>query len=529
MYTVAASGLTEVSPGAPAAARVTAGARAARGVLFGIVGFAYPAVLLILATPLILHGLGEAAYGVWALVGNVVGYFAVVNALQTASTKYLAEFAARGDHGQVRALLGTTLAFHLLVGALGAAAIFAVAHPLASRVLAIPTGLQAVSETAFRVAAVGFFVSTLASWSASILSGLQRYDWLAGTTAAGTTMATLGSIVAVRGGHGVVGVAAATVAGTAVSLAASVWAADRLLRPALRQLGFDRTLLRSVLAYGMFSTVQIVCGTLVTQLDRTLLGTWAGVAAVTTYSVPLAVAMRVHQLTARALEVVFPMASALDAERRAEPLRRLFLRGQTANVVLVTMLAVPLLVLAHEILQLWIGAAFAERATLVFQLLVVAYAVLATNVVAAAVLAGCGRPASITAFVAALGAANVAGYVLLIPRFGAVGAAAASAAASVLCVPPFVWYAARRVVLVPSRAFLTDALARPVGAGVPAAVALLLVRPLVSDLPTLLLAVVASCAGYLGLTFLLGVWAPDERAMLRGWWARIHPVSNERR
>jgi O-antigen/teichoic acid export membrane protein len=493
----------------------------ARSVAFSVVGFAWPVVLLLLTTPLVLRGLGDAAYGVWALVGNIVGYLAVLNTMQTAGTKYLAEFVARGDDLKVRRLLGTSLGFNVAVGVLGAVAVFALARPLATRWLEIPVALQPASVAAFRIAALGFLLNALWWWGAAILAGLQRFDWLTGVTIAATTISTAGTVYAVEAGYGVVGVAVATVCGTLTSVLASAVLARRLLGTARFRLAWDATMLRSVLAYGWFSTAQVVFGVLVTQLDRTLLGAWVGVAAVAVYSVPLSVATRIHQLAARALEVVFPLASGLVGTARHDDLVRLYTRAQTLNTALVVALAVPLAVLARELLGIWLGPAFAASAAPVLQLLVVAYALLGLGVVAAAILAGSGRPGVNTAFVAALGVANSAGYWLLIPRWGAVGAAAASAAASALCVPPVLWFVTRRVVATSAAPFLTAAVLRPAAAGVLVAGALAAARPLVTGAPSLIAALALSAAAYIAASVALGVWTAQERLLLVAPWARL--------
>src|SRR6266498_3461634 len=128
----------------------------ARNILFSLLGFAWSIFLVLVVTPFIVRGLGEAAYGVWALVGNVVSYMAVFNSLQTAGTKYLAEYIALNNYDSIRKLKGTSLIFNLSIGALGGLAILLFAEPLAIRIFEVPIELQAQSVIAFRLAGLGF-------------------------------------------------------------------------------------------------------------------------------------------------------------------------------------------------------------------------------------------------------------------------------------------------------------------------------------------------------------------------------------
>ncbi len=495
--------------------------RIARNVMFSMVAFAWPAALLLIATPVIVRHLGDEAYGVWMLVGNVVAYLSVFNSLQTAGTKYLAEYTAAGARDSVQKLLSTSLVFNLGVGLVGGGALFLCASPLAVSVFKIPVGLQAESITAFRLAGVGFCFGAIGWWAAGILAGLQRFDWLASVLVATTTASTLGGLLAAWSGRGVVGVVVANLAGTLLSVVVYACAVRRLLSGIEWRLDLDSSMFRRVLTYGLFSTMQVIFGIVAMQLDRTLLGVWIGVAAVAVYGVPASAATRIHQLCARALEVVFPISSALDAERRTDELKRLFLRAQNLNVVLVVMSSVPLLILAPEILTLWIGADFAAEATLVFRLLVVAYGILALNVVAAGVVAGLGHPDVNAAFAILLGLSNLVGYCLFIPNWGVDGAGVATLLGSAFSVPLWLWYVNHRFLQVPLSEVLGSVAVRPFLAGIAVAAVLLVARPLVSNIPLLLCALSGACLVYLAVTVGLKVWQPEELDLVRQLWKGV--------
>jgi O-antigen/teichoic acid export membrane protein len=262
---------------------------------------------------------------------------------------------------------------------------------------------------------------------------------------------------------------------------------------------------------------------MMSQLDRTLLGIWIGVAAVTTYSIPLSIATRIHQLCAKALEVVFPLSSGLETQSRTEQIRRLFLRAQNLNVVLVVMLSVPLMILAPEILRFWISGNFAVEAALVFRLLVIAYALLALNVVMAGMVAGFGHPEVNTAFVVLLGLSNLLGYFLLIPSYGVNGAGMASAFGSLVSVPVFLWYVNHRFLKVPLPEVFIVTIIRPTFAGFIMGVCLFLARPFITGIPTLFLVLSGGCIIFFVMTILLGVWQAQELEILRQVWSRVVP------
>jgi O-antigen/teichoic acid export membrane protein len=485
--------------------------RFASNTLFGLGGFLWPALLTIVVTPFIVRGLGETSYGIWALVGNIMGYLSMFNSLQTAGTKYLAEYLALNDRDNIRKLLGTSLVFNLIIGILGGGAIAAFAQVLTVDIFKIPIELHSQSIAAFRLAGLGFCLGTIGWWGGAIFSGLQRFDWGEGTSIAMYSLSTLGSLyVVVWLGKGVMWVVLMNIAGTVLSIVLYLWGFRRLLPDIPWSLHFDWVMFKRIFSFGIFSTLQVIFGVLATQLDRTILGILIGVAAVTIYSIPLAVAMRIHQLCARTLGSVFPFSSDLHAQNRTDQLKRLFLRAQNLNVVLVVMCAVPLLVLTHEILSFWISPDFASKSTIVFRFLVIAYGIYAMNVVTAGITAGLGHPAYNAAFTLIFGLTSLASYFIFIPRWGVNGAGMATLIGAAVSVPLFVWYSNKKFLHVPIVAIFNSSFVRPILSGIIICGCLFLVRMFVTNVFILIFVLIASCLAYLAVSICLKVWEPKE-------------------
>ena len=495
--------------------------KVARNIIFSVFGFGWTIILALIVTPIIVRRLGESAYGVWALVGNVIGYMVVFNSLQTAAAKYLAEYIAVNDHESNRKLNGTSFIINVAIGFLGCIVIFFFSKVFAITIFKIPVELQPQGIIAFQLASFGFLFGTIGWWGGSILVGLQRFDWLMAIIVSTSTVSAIGSVIAVLQGWGLVGVSGANVFGTFLSVFFYLWSVQKLLPETKRSLALDLAMVKRIGTYGIFSTVHVLFAVLMSQLDRTLLGMWIGVAAVTTYSIPLSVASRIHQLSAKALEVVFPMSSSLDEKKHTGQIQRLFLRAQNLNTVLVLMLTIPLITLAPEILRFWISPNFAIEGSLVFRYLVIAYAILASNVVMAGMVAGFGHPEVNTIFVITLGLGNLVGYILFIPKWGVNGAGVASVFGSIISVPIFLWYVNHRFLRVPPFEILIGSIIRPLIAGILMILSLILFRPFLSSLPMLFLVLSTSSTIFIISTFLLGVWEKDELDILKQVWSKL--------
>jgi O-antigen/teichoic acid export membrane protein len=313
----------------------------------------------------------------------------------------------------------------------------------------------------------------------------------------------------------------ANVTGSILSSILYIWSVRALLSAASRLFIFNWAMFKRIFSYGIYSTLQVIFGILMSQLDRTLLGIWIGVAAVTTYTIPLSVANRIQQLCAKSLEIVFPLSSGLNAQSRTDQLKHLFLRAQNLNVVLVLMSSIPLIILAPEILKFWISPEFAIETALVFRLLVVAYALLGLIVVPAGMVAGFGHPEVNAGFGVLVGLSNLLGYFLFIPSWGVNGAGIASLFGSLIAVPVFLWYINYRFLKVSLSEIFTAIIVRQALSSIIMAGGLFLIRPFIINPLVLLLALGGSCIIFLVMTVLFGVWQAQELELLRLKWLRV--------
>ena len=130
-------------------------------------GFIVPMAVTFITTPLLLHALGEAAYGIQVLAGIVVGYFTILDlGLDLPIVKFLAEDHAKKDVASANRLLSTTLQLYLVIGLIGAIVIFLFAEILARSVFRVPADQVVSAIWVFRIAGIGFVFSLLMTWGA---------------------------------------------------------------------------------------------------------------------------------------------------------------------------------------------------------------------------------------------------------------------------------------------------------------------------------------------------------------------------
>jgi O-antigen/teichoic acid export membrane protein len=74
-------------------------ARFVRNVVSNWGGFLFSAVVSFFLGPYILGKLGTTTYGIWALIGSLVGYFGLLDlGVRSAVTKYISSYHSAGNH-----------------------------------------------------------------------------------------------------------------------------------------------------------------------------------------------------------------------------------------------------------------------------------------------------------------------------------------------------------------------------------------------------------------------------------------------
>jgi O-antigen/teichoic acid export membrane protein len=170
----------------------------------------------------------------------------------------------------------------------------------------------------------------------------------------------------------------------------------------------------------------------------------SGVAVVTFYVVPGALAARLHAAAGSITSVALPTASELFSRGDLRRVQVLYQRATWLTALFLVSVGTPALVFAPNILEHWVGSVFKEKSTEALQILIATYFVLGLSAVAYWITMAAGRPRSTAVFNFASASLNVGAIFLLVPSYGVVGAAFAYLI-SVITVPGFIWYVERRV------------------------------------------------------------------------------------
>jgi O-antigen/teichoic acid export membrane protein len=175
--------------------------------------------------------------------------------------------------------------------------------------------------------------------------------------------------------------------------------------------------------FGVVAWLLGLSGMAFNQLDRLLVGVFLGPVEVGYYSVCAQATQSVHGIVASGLHFLLPHLSTRIADAEPAAIQQSIKRALGWNLALVLVLATPLTFFSRPLLTFWMGKGFAAHAWLVLALLSVAAGLLALNVTLHYSLLAMGYIGHVALLNLIAGGAMLVLMVVLIPRFGIVGAA----------------------------------------------------------------------------------------------------------
>lgn len=429
-----------------------------RNGLANFMGGVLPALVTLLATPYIVNTLGEISYGVLTLIAAIIGYFAFLDLNVTAgSVKYVAEYHATGKIEKRNQTLTSGLILYLLIGIVGCVLILVFSDALVKKVFAVPVHMYAEAKLALQIAAFGFLFGQLQIYLNSVPQSIRRYDQSALLESTFGMLTPLATVLVLLLGYGLVEIIVVRVF---VSIANNIVLLGliRRLMPDVVLTRPDRETLGSLARFSGFAYLSRIATVAYTQGDKLILGALTSMSALTHYAVPFMLVNRVFSLSYRLGGVLFPVASALAAQKEMERLREIYLYATRYVFFINACLTLMLVTLAHEILLYWIGPALAIGGSTVLVIICLASLIDSLSNAPSLVNDGLGKPHVTGLFALSRAILGLVLTLVLVQTMGLIGAAWAQFVTSFIMVSLFLVYVHGRSVPVHLGQFLRVAM-----------------------------------------------------------------------
>jgi len=512
-----------------------------RNTFSNVLGYVWATGVALLLVPYTVTRLGVEGFGIWSLIFIVTTYLGLLDfGLKAAIIKYVAEHHTRENQVALNGVVtaGVVLFVGLGAGLTGLALI--TARPMLD-LFRIPPESYGDAMVVLLGAVVYLALTNLSNVFQSVLTGLQRLDWVNLISIGASTLNVVTTVGALELGYGLRGLTVGRLIVAGFGLVALAVVSRRLL-PTLRLVPVPRSLLRQLFGYGARVQVTNLASVVHLQSGKLMLGYFVGVAAVTFYELGFRIAYIANSLPLLLLSALTPAAAELEARARThERVVQFYVRAARYLTLIVLPIELLPFVGASLLMRGWMGSGYRAAVPALRALALVFLINLVLTGAGTTVARGVGRPGYEMRYALLVIGINISLGPPLTAWLGLNGALATAVLASVVGSAYFLVLFHREYLCRPVTTFVRDVYVRPVAAVLVAAIVAMVVpaafRSAVASgwiLETRLTAWIAlmfQTGLFLGL-YLAGVWFSgylndEDRQLLTG--VGLWAISGSRR
>ena len=429
----------------------------------------------IFLSPLILHRLGNTAYGAWALAFSVTGYYGLFDlGIRSSVIRYVSTYSATSDRLGLQRLINTSLALYTAIGVAAMLATLALSAAAGS-LFRIPAEFLPTAKILFLMVGGGVALGFPLGLFGGVLEGLGRFYEVNVTNLAAALLRAALVVLALQRGYGLRTVALITVLTPLLASVARAVLALRLLDVRLGWRYAERGAFREIGRYSASSFALMVAYKLRFKTDELVISAMLPIAAVTFFSIGDRLVDYTMEVVGSLAQIFVPMSGQSDAKGDTERLRRIFIAGNRACALVVFPITATLIVLGRQIITAWVGPSYVAASYPVMLALLIPSTLTLSQAASTRILYGMARHRTL-AWISSLEAvANVLLSVILIRPLGIFGDALGTAIPLALTGIYFLPRHLCRLLGVRLRTFLSEAYTLPVLLVTPTVASLILV------------------------------------------------------
>ncbi|MGD0059946.1 MAG: oligosaccharide flippase family protein [Verrucomicrobiia bacterium] len=383
----------------------------------------------IFLSPYLIHSLTKETYGLWVLIGSVVGYFGFTDfGVRIATGRLVAYYRARQDAAKVNHTINTSLAL-LTASGLVVTLLTFLLSPYFGRLFHIGPDAPHVSAAVFLcgfAVAVGLPLTVFEG----CLAGYERYD-LINIVEIFMTIARVGLTVwMIQLGYGILALAAINLALTVAGGGVKLLLCYRVFEPlhvAVEHI--DRLTIRETYATSIWFLILAVSVRISFFTDNVVIGYFRTTGEVAVYSIAGRLAQYALVAVAAFNVVLMPVSAGYDAQADLAKQRRLLLLGTRASFAAAIFMATIFLAYGGQIIHIWVGKGF-EQAAIVLAILTFPMITQASQTTTLMVMQGMAKHKNLSLIYLVEALANLILSLILVRPLGMIGVALGTALTS---------------------------------------------------------------------------------------------------
>lgn len=379
-------------------------------------------------TPILITNMGNYDYGLWEMVGAVIGYMGMLDlGIRPAVSRFASRFIAQKDEVALTTLYATAWFFLLVVG-IFIAIILSVAGFFFADLIAPVDNSDNLRYTWFLLILAAQLLITFPSYTAeSYLEAYQEYYLKNNVTIFNSIIGSAVIFVFITPENALLLLAGVNAVGVCSKYIFLVWLMQyrrNFLR--LRRIYFSLAQLKELLRFSVKTLVQGVATKIENATDSLVIGFVMGPASVPLYSIPANLVSYIRLISYNFTHVFMPYFSSLGALNDQQKIQEVYLIGSKFTVAPCLILAIGAYALGADFLGLWVGEEIASSANNFLGVLIAFLVLPLFNPMASRYLTAIDKHGFLAKWLPIVALANLGLSILLIYPLGILGVALGS-------------------------------------------------------------------------------------------------------
>jgi O-antigen/teichoic acid export membrane protein len=439
--------------------------------------FLFNAVVGFFLAPYVLGHLGATTYGIWALIGSLVGYLGLLDlGVRSAVIRFLSAFHSAGNHERSSDIKSAAVLAFSVAGCL-AVALAAVVGLFVEQIFSIPPGSEHAARIAVTIMGANVAVALVTGVYGGVVVARHRFDLFNAVNVLATVVRSSAIVIALEtdaeiSSHtdqAIIVLAVIQLLASAVQLVL-LWILSRKAYPEAKtsmRRAFSIGNLKEVLSFGLLSSAIHVLGSLTHNSGIVLVGALLPMLMVTYFSISESLAEYTRQFLSGITHTLMPAVSSLEGAGRFDGVTRVLMDGtRYAHLVILPIIATFML-RGDSFISLWMGAEYGKPSGQILMVMSVTLWAVIGHQICTTTMIGIGKQRGLLPIFGFEAAVSIVLSIVLIQEIGAIGAAFGVMIARLVVSFGLDVAYARRILRISVTEYYVDSIGRPVVAILP--------------------------------------------------------------
>lgn len=392
-------------------------------------------ITLFILTPFIINNLGSEEYGIYIILGSIIGFLGLMEfGLGSATIYYLSIYLKKDDYLNLNKIFSATFYFYLFISIF----VFILIILCSDSIINIMNINVIKNVNTFNLifySAISFLITFISSSFISVPQVKMRFDLFFYIQIIQNVFRLIFNILSIYLGFGLEGLIFSNIIVSIIYLIISIIISRKVL-PELKIVKFDYNSLRKIFSYGIYSFLSSIIGLFWKYSDTLLISYFLGPLYVAFFSVPQQIMLKLLGLINSVGNVLFPKFSSISS---VDERNNLYLDSTYIMLNVSVLIFVPLSIIFGDFLSLWISKDFSEKTYLIGIIIASSSIIRGAFIPYQALFQGIGKPKYLLNITILSTLTVIIGDLILIPKYGINGAAYALLIAPVWGVVTIFW------------------------------------------------------------------------------------------